>query len=235
MIAREGWVFILIGVSLTLVSIWIAARWNNWQMFVLSLLFGILTLFTTYFFRDPERSVPSQPNALVSVGDGRVVAIDTLQSHPFMGENSVRVSVFLSVFDVHVNRIPATGTIDYVDYHKGKFFAAFEDKASEKNERTEIGMTTVSGHRVVFVQIAGLIARRIVCKLSEGDSVDAGNRFGLIRFGSRVDLIVPANTELLVKEGDGVYGGETVIANFSVVDKSHPDHKDRLEGDNARL
>jgi phosphatidylserine decarboxylase len=140
-----------------------------------------------------------------------VVAIETLEDHPFVGGQAVKVSIFLSVFDVHVNRVPTAGAIDFVRYNPGKFFAAFEDKASDLNEQTEIGMTASSGHKVVFKQIAGLIARRIICHLKEGDSVSTGDRFGMIRYGSRADLIAPAGTEIKVMIGDHVAAGESVL------------------------
>ena len=118
-----------------------------------------------------------------------------------------KVSIFLSVLNVHVNRVPASGKIDYVKYNPGKFFAALADKASELNEQTEIGMTTASGQKIVFKQIAGMIARRIVCRLTPQENVAAGERFGMIRFGSRTELFVPVNTKISVKPGDKVKGG----------------------------
>lgn len=211
MIARDGWTLILIGLVLTVVALWLATRWDNRIAFVFSMVLALATVFTVYFFRDPDRSVILEPDMLVAPADGRVVEIDTLESHPFVGSPVIQVSIFLSVFDVHVNRIPATGAIDYVNYNSGKFLAAFEDKASEENEQTEIGMTSTSGQRLVFKQIAGIIARRIVCRLDSGDRVTAGSRFGLIRFGSRVDLLLPESSHLRVKVGDHVRGGESVI------------------------
>ncbi len=215
MIAREGLPFIFIGFVFTLILIWIAVKWDNWPTFALSVVFGILTLFTTFFFRDPERSIELQPNMLVAPADGKIIEIDTIPNHPFVGGETIQVSIFLSVFDVHVNRIPANGTIDYVNYNKGKFFAAFEDKASELNEQTEIGMTTESGQKIAFKQIAGLIARRIVCRLTPEQSVTGGDRFGIIRFGSRTDLLVPIDSRITVEVGDRVKGGETPMGFLS--------------------
>jgi phosphatidylserine decarboxylase len=214
MIARDGWTFIIIGLALTVVCLWLATRWDSRIAFGISLVLAILTVFTAYFFRDPDRSADLETGTLVSPGDGVVVEIDTLESHPFIGDKTIQVSVFLSIFDVHVNRVPATGVIDYVDYNPGKFFAAYEDKASELNEQTEIGMVTETGRKVAFKQIAGLIARRVVCRLKAGDNVAAGDRFGLIRFGSRVDLLVPEDCRIDVKLGDRVYGGETVLGKL---------------------
>lgn len=234
MIAREGWTLILIGLLITVLLIWAASRWDNWPTFVLSLIFGLLTLFTIFFFRDPERTIPLSPNVLVAPADGKIVAIDTLDAHPFVGGRTIQVSIFLSVFDVHINRVPTSGTINYVKYNPGKFLAAFKDKASEVNEQTEIGMTAESGQKIVFKQIAGLIARRIVCTLSEQDAVTAGDRCGMIRFGSRTDLLVPVDSKLEVKLGDRVKGGKSVIGRLSgrTSDSENPAPKTR--GD-ARL
>jgi phosphatidylserine decarboxylase len=144
MIAREGFPFILIGLALTVVLMLIATKYDSNWAFGTAILFGLLTLFTTFFFRDPNRSVPVTPGMLVSPADGKVIRIDTLENHQYVGGKTIKVSIFLSVFDVHVNRVPAEGRIEYVKYNPGKFFAAFADKASELNEQTEIGMTTSS-------------------------------------------------------------------------------------------
>lgn len=214
MIAREGWPFILIGLVLTVVAIWGATRWDSRWLFGAAVIFGVLTLFTLFFFRDPDRQFANGAGVLVSPADGKVIDIRTGSGHPFLPGEYTKISIFLNVFDVHVNRIPTDGVIDYVKYNAGKFFAAFEDKASELNEQTEIGMTTSGGDKVVFKQIAGLIARRIVCRLTSGDKVSAGSRFGLIRFGSRTELFVPMGTTLAVKVGDRVAGGETIIGTL---------------------
>jgi len=216
MIAREGLLFIFIGLIVTVLSILAASRWNSSWMFGLSVLFGVLTLFVTFFFRDPQRDFTAGPGLLVSPADGKVIKIEQLPSHPFVGGPTTKVSIFLSVFDVHINRVPGSGVIDYVKYNPGTFHAAWADKASELNEQTDIGMTTESGQKIAFKQIAGLIARRIVCKLNERDIVKAGDRFGLIRFGPRTELFVPSATSVLVKVGDKVYGGQTPIAQLLV-------------------
>lgn len=146
----------------------------------------------------------------------------------------MKISIFLSIFDVHINRIPASGRIDYVKYNPGKFFAAYKDKASQLNEQTEIGITTEAGHKIVVKQIAGLIARRIVCKLREGDAVSVGNRFGMIRFGSRAELFVPVNSKLQVETGEHVKGGQTVIGYLPLLaDEKMPEQM--VKGDNAGL
>ncbi|MBD3404022.1 phosphatidylserine decarboxylase family protein [candidate division GN15 bacterium] len=211
MIAREGLHLILIALATTGILIVLAARFDSRSLFVISLVFGLLTLFTTFFFRDPPRACPDDPGILVSPADGRIVAIDSLPDHPWVGGPAIKVSIFLSVFDVHINRVPATGTVDAVDYNAGEFIAAYHDKASDVNEQTEIRMTSSDGHRIVCKQIAGVIARRIVCHLTAGDEVGAGDRFGLIRFGSRTDLIVPADSRIDVTMGQTVKGCQTVM------------------------
>lgn len=215
MIAREGWVLIGIALLFTFGTIWIATKWDSRLVFTISLLAGALTLLTIFFFRDPARSAVAEPNMLLSPADGKIVAIDTLDSYPGLTGEVLKVSIFLSVFDVHVNRVPATGKINRVRYVPGEFMAAFEGKASEKNEHTEILMTTPAGQKIIFKQIAGLIARRIVCYLTEDQAVIAGERFGIIRFGSRADLLIPTDSRLLIKMGDRVRAGETVMGYLS--------------------
>ena len=223
MIARDGWTFIAVGVILTVVAIWMATRWDSRVAFGLSVLFALVTVYVAYFFRDPDRTVKLEPDMLVAPADGRIVVVDTLDSHPFVGDGTIQVSIFLSVFDVHVTRVPAAGTIDYVQYNPGRFLPAFVDKASELNEQTEVGLVSRTGRKLAFKQIAGVIARRIVCHLEPGDRVAAGERFGLIRFGSRVDLLLPPDSRVLVKLGDRVRGGESVIGYLGgTVETSHP-------------
>ena len=211
MIAREGLIFIISGLIPTIIFIWGATRWNSYWLLSLSVVFALLTLFTTFFFRDPDRTCPVTPNLLIAPADGKVVAIKNIANHPFIGGEAIQISIFLSITDVHINRVPVSGSIDYVRYNPGKFFAAYKDKASELNEQTEIGMTAVSGYKLIVKQIAGVIARRIVCRLKDNDSVMAGQRFGMIRFGSRTDLIIPAGSRLEISRGNKVHGGETII------------------------
>jgi phosphatidylserine decarboxylase len=165
--------------------------------------FALFAVFTIYFFRDPERTAPEGQDLFVSPADGRVVRIIRVP-------DGIRVDVFMSVFNVHVNRIPCSGRVERITYYPGRFFLAFRDKASDENERLVIEI--VHGEkRVIVKQIAGLIARRIVCHLKEGDVVHTGERFGMIKFGSRVDLTLPGGTEIKVRVGDRVKAGQTVI------------------------
>jgi phosphatidylserine decarboxylase len=233
MIAKEGFPFITIGLVLAGIffSIWRVAG-SQWNM-ALGCMFSVITLWVVWFFRDPDR-VPASADsfAAVSPADGKVIAIDTLTSHEFIGEPTTKISIFLNVFDVHVNRMPLDGSVAYVNYHPGKFFVASLDKASEENERCEIGMTTRFGN-VVVKQIAGLIARRIVCRLGGGETVARGQRFGLIRFGSRTELFVPASATVSVAVGDRVKGGETILALMKASAQSS--RIDRVSGQNVEL
>ncbi|MCH7819395.1 MAG: phosphatidylserine decarboxylase family protein [Candidatus Marinimicrobia bacterium] len=176
---------------------------------------ALLLLFIVFFFRDPDRTIPKGDNLVLSVGDGKVVVIKEVNFPELSEDNFMQVSVFLSVFDVHVNRVPVSGTVHEVKYFAGKFLAAWNEKASLDNEQSLISVDTGT-KRVYFKQIAGLIARRIVYDLKPGQSVEAGDRFGLIRFGSRVDILLPMDAEISVKLGDRVKGGETVIGVLKI-------------------
>ncbi len=177
----------------------------------------VLTLWCAYFFRDPVRLVPSRPGLILSPADGLVQKITTVTPPAEMelgsGERT-RISIFLNVFDVHVNRVPISGTVTAQHYHPGAFFNASLDKASEENERQYVTVTTEDGKTVGFVQIAGLVARRILCRLQKNQKVSAGERYGLIRFGSRVDIYLPEGVQPLVIAGQRAVGGETVLADM---------------------
>jgi phosphatidylserine decarboxylase len=175
---------------------------------------AIFFAFTLNFFRDPDRTTPSEKNLLISPADGEVIDISVAEENIFLNGISKKVSIFMSPLDVHVNRIPMDGKIDYLKYHEGENLVAFDDKSSDKNERMEIGMTNKYG-KILFKQIAGFIARRIVCTLTLGQSVKAGERFGMIKFGSRVDIYMPVGAEILISMNQNVYAGETVIAKFN--------------------
>lgn len=215
MIARGG-VNIIMGsfaIFFILLIVWIFYR-NSFLMIVV-IVAGLFFLFNLYFFRDPKRTTPEDPRAIVSSGDGKIIQITEEFEPNYFHDRVWRVSIFLSVFDVHVNRIPISGRVNYIRFMPGKYFMAFKEKASLENEQTAIGIISESGYQVMFKQIAGIIARRIVCKLVEGQTVKAGDRMGLIRYGSRVDMLFPLSAKVLVDEGQKVYGGETIIATFS--------------------
>lgn len=208
-IHREGYLFIGIFLIVTLILFFIS---NTFGMIAL-----ILTIWCICFFRDPVRTTPLISDAIISPADGlveNIVKVNPPIEFEMGSEAVIRVSIFLSVFDVHVNRIPITGMIKRLHYHPGKFISATLDKASDVNERQSILIENDQG-KVAIVQIAGLIARRIVCHLDENQEVKAGERFGIIRFGSRVDVYLPIGVEPKVYLGQRMIGGETVIANFS--------------------
>lgn len=176
--------------------------------------FGLLAAFTVYFFRDPEREIPQGEGLIVSPADGTVVGIDDVPNAPFLDGPAKRVSIFLSILNVHINRSPISGKVAYRNYNPGKFLPANCDKASLDNEQNSIGIDD-GGYKVLVRQIAGIIARRILCWVNPGDSVTRGERFGLIRFGSRTEILMPPTAVVLVQNGDKVKGGETVIARRS--------------------
>ncbi|MDY0132665.1 MAG: phosphatidylserine decarboxylase family protein [Desulforegulaceae bacterium] len=180
----------------------------------ISLPMFFLTVFSLWFFRDPERQIPQEEDLLISPADGKVIGIENLEANNYDGKPCIKVSIFMSVFNVHVNRIPFSGKIAKIKYFPGKFFNAALDKASLDNERNAILIETDKGFSFWTVQIAGLIARRIVCPLEEGEQVLKGNRYGMIRFGSRLELYLPLTSEILVKKGEMVKAGSSVVCRI---------------------
>jgi len=185
---------------------------------LLSLSFFLL-VFTFYFFRDPERKLPENISkySILSPADGKVVLIEEVENKykDFLGDVKVKqLSIFLSPLNVHVNSYPVTGTLKYFNYIKGEYLVAFNHKASDKNERSELGVETNSGKKLIFKQIAGFVARRIVCDVKLNQKVKAGEKFGMIKFGSRVDIIFDKDTDIRVKIGDKVQAGVSVLAEF---------------------
>jgi phosphatidylserine decarboxylase len=204
-----GIVFIVVFILIVL-SIYLD---NNFVRIPLIILSVFLIIFTLNFFRDPERTVPNKSNIVVSPADGRILFVKDVLDEKFINGKAKLVSIFMSPLNVHVNRIPISGKVEYVKYIQGEYLAAFEDKASERNERNEIGITCPAG-KVFFTQIAGFVARRIISDLKVGDSVNIGNRFGMIKFGSRVDIIVPQQWQVKVKKDDNVTAGETILFEY---------------------
>lgn len=210
---REGWRFVAIFLVATLVLFWI------WEPLVWIGL--VLTAWCAYFFRDPPRTVPTREGLVVAPGDGVVQLIERAPPPPELDmgpDPRLRISIFLNVFNVHVNRIPLGGTIGKLVYRPGKFFDASLDKASEENERQSIRIDLDGGRSIALVQIAGLVARRIVCDLHEGQVVRTGERMGLIRFGSRCDVYLDDGMVPLVDVGMTAIGGETVIADMAATE-----------------
>ncbi len=188
-------------------SLFIHNAWVKYPLVVLSITF---LLFAVNFFRDPERTPPNKKNVVVSPADGKIVIIKNTFEDQFIKEDVKQVSIFMSPLNVHVNRIPIDGKVDFFNYVKGEYIVAFHEKADKRNERTEIGITSSFG-KILYTQVAGFIARRIVCDLKVNDNVKMGDRFGMIKFGSRSDIYVPANWKLKVKLGDKVTAGETIL------------------------
>jgi len=207
LLAREGWPHIAIALAIAIgVHLWL----GGWA----ALPFWLLLVFVVQFFRDPPRAVPVGAGIVVAPADGRVVAVGDIED-PYLKRPAKRISIFMNVFNVHANRTPVAGKVMEAWYHPGKFVNAVLDKASLENERNALWIKTPEGHDVVVVQVAGLIARRILCYVGRGGDVGRGQRYGFIRFGSRVDVYLPPNARVAVAIGDKTTGGSQVIAEFN--------------------
>ena len=204
-IAREGWPFLAIALVLAVAATAWCATW--------SILLWIIALFVLQFFRDPAREIPQQPDAVLSPCDGRVIKVERAQD-PYAQREAILVSVFMNVFNVHSNRSPVDGKIELVQYFPGKFVNADLDKASTENERNAVVIKTTDGQTITFVQVAGLIARRILCYVKAGDVLVRGQRYGFIRFGSRVDVYLPLTATVKVTIGDKVSATTTILAQL---------------------
>lgn len=205
-IAKEGWPFIAIA--------FIISALVGFFSTLLAFFCWLITIFVVQFFRDPARVIPTEPNAIVSPADGRIVVIEKAMD-PYRQQEALKISVFMNVFNVHSNRAPVAGTVQKVDYFKGSFLNAALDKASLENERNAVLIETPSGKEITFVQVAGLVARRILCYTKPGDTLTRGQRYGFIRFGSRVDLYLPLDAEPKVAIGDKVSATETILASLN--------------------
>lgn len=203
-VAREGYPFVgfaaFVTIIFALLGYDIIAFWAM-----------LLTGFVLYFFRDPSRIIPAAPDALVSPADGKVILVEKVFDDRFVNEQVYKVSIFMNVFNVHVNRVPFAGTVNAITYSPGRFYSADTERGALENEFCAVTMATEAGQRFAVVQVAGLIARRIVCWAEQGDALSRGQRFGLIRFGSRVDLYLPLETQLEIATGQKVKAGETVL------------------------
>lgn len=202
--AKEGFPFIGATAGITLI-----AGWLGW--IPIAAVAGILTLFVSWFFRNPPRVIPQGPRLVVAPGDGKVLAVDEEFEPRYLKDRAIRISIFLNVFDVHINRIPCEGTIEDVQFQPGLFLVASKPGATLKNEQNAVMIKTVEEAKVLCVQVAGLIARRIVCWVNARDRAVRGERYGLIRFGSRMDTYLPIGTAIKVAVGDRVKGGETIL------------------------
>ncbi len=211
--AREGYPF-MFGAALLAALAWVAVVVSGSWTIVPASLLTLLAAFVFYFFRDPEREIPSGEGVIISPGDGKIIDICEVDEPSFVGGLCRRITIFLSVFNVHVQRAPVSGKVTHREYRPGEFAVAWHPKASEKNEQSSLGLT-VWGDRVLVRQIAGLIARRIVTYPEQGEHVERGERIGLIRFGSRVDLFIPLHWSLDCAVVDKVAGGSTVLARIT--------------------
>ena len=204
-IAREGWPFLAIAITAAAVATYFSPVW--------SIPLWIIAVFVLQFFRDPPREIPTQANAVLSPADGRIVVVEKTQD-PYAGREALKISVFMNVFNVHSNRSPVDGVIGTVQYFPGKFVNADLDKASIENERNALVITAANGQTVTCVQVAGLIARRILCYVKPGERLTRGQRYGFIRFGSRVDVYLPLSAQPKVAVGDTVSATETILAEL---------------------
>ncbi|MBM4350192.1 MAG: phosphatidylserine decarboxylase family protein [Deltaproteobacteria bacterium] len=203
-IAREGFPFLIPSAILTL--FFAGMGWT-----VLTIPGILLTLFIAYFFRNPKRKIPPLPNIILSPADGRVIYVGECEEDRFLKQRALKVSIFMSPLDVHINRAPASGKVLEVSYHPGRFLVASRDKASLLNEQNAFVMETEDRSKILLVQIAGFVARRIVCYAKTGDLLNRGEIFGMIRFGSRVDLYLPIDVRPIVRVGQHIKGGESII------------------------
>ncbi len=205
-IAREGWLFVALtlaaAIALTVAGIWLGAA-----------IAWLAALFVLQFFRDPPRTVPRDPGAILSPADGRIVKVEPARD-PYLQRDALKISVFMNVFNVHSNRSPVDGTVVAAWYHAGSFLNAALDKASLENERNALHLRTAEGRDVTCVQVAGLVARRVLCYVKPGDVLARGQRFGFIRFGSRVDVYLAPDARPKVAVGDTVFATETILAEF---------------------
>ena len=213
--AREGWPFIGLGVVLAAGTYGLALWLRSWPLWLLAFALTVLAVWCAYFFRDPERTGPRGPSLVIAPADGKVLMITDVEEPLFVKGRATRISIFMNVFNVHVNRYPVSGRVDFTFYNKGKFLNAAAEKSSLENEQMSVGVTTPAGERILTRQIAGLIARRIVTYSKVGDQATQGERFGLIRFGSRVDVFIPPGSPVKVKVGDITTAGTTVLAELT--------------------
>ena len=212
--AREGLVFIAIAALIAVGTFALALNRRSWPLWLIAFLLTVVALWVAYFFRDPEREGPRGERVVIAPADGKVVLIQEVDEPAFLGGRTKRVSIFMNVFNVHVNRYPVSGTVRYVKYNPGKFLNAAVEKSSLENEQMSVGIETARGGRVLVRQIAGLIARRIVTYSKEGEQVEQAQRMGLIRFGSRVDVFLPIDAVVKVRIGEMTVAGSSEIAEM---------------------
>lgn len=211
--AREGYLFIGIAAAAAASTFLVAVSRRSWALWLLALLVTVIALWVAYFFRDPERTGQRGPQIVIAPADGKLILITEIDEPNFIGGKALRLSIFMNVFNVHVNRYPVDGVVKYVHYNKGKFLNAAAEKSSLENEQSSVGIES-GPYKILVRQIAGLIARRIVTYSKVGDQAAQGERFGIIRFGSRVDVFIPTDSKLLAPLGTMTTAGTTILAEL---------------------
>jgi len=214
MLAKEGFSTIIVVFIFSILAGYAVSFGPAFLGYIVYPLLVLLCGLILYFFRDPDRIPPKGDNLVISPADGKVVLVKPAVENEYVKEPVTQISIFLSPLDVHVNRNPVSGHLEYVKYFPGKYLMAWEDHASEMNERAHFGVKHPSGTKMMFKQITGFLARRIVYHIKEGDKLKAGERFGIMKFGSRMDLLLPDDMEITVKKGDRTVAGETIIARL---------------------
>jgi phosphatidylserine decarboxylase len=214
MLAKEGFTTIIVVFVFSIFVGYGASFGPTWLSYIIYAALVVLCGLTLYFFRDPDRITPEDEKLVISPADGTVVLIQEVDEPEYLKGKATQVSIFLSPLNVHVNRNPVSGDLEYLRYYPGKYLMAWEDHASELNERAHFGVKHPSGTKIMFKQITGFLARRIEYRLNEGDKIVAGKRFGIMKFGSRMDLLFPDNVEVKVKKGDKTVAGESIIGEI---------------------
>ncbi len=216
MFAREGYPTMTLATIVLAVVVYITFNFlPEWLAYILSGGVAVLWGIVIYFFRDPERETPEGENLIISPADGKVVLIKEIEEDVYLKTKATQISIFLSPLNVHINRNPISGKLEYLKYHPGKYLMAWDENASIENERADFGVLHQSGTKLFFKQITGFLARRIVYHIKEGDELIAGDRFGMMKFGSRMDVIVPDNVEIHIKEGDRTWAGQSILGQIN--------------------
>ena len=216
MFAKEGYPTMALATAIVAVIVYLSFNFiNHWVAYLIEVVFIVLWGIVIYFFRDPERISPNGENLVISPADGKVVLIKEIEENIYLNASATQISIFLSPLDVHVNRNPISGKLEYLKYHPGKYLMAWGENASQLNERADFGVLHASGTKLFFKQITGFLARRIVYHIKEGDALKAGERFGMMKFGSRMDILVPKNVQIKVKVGDRTWAGESILGTIT--------------------
>lgn len=225
MIAREGYsniaAVLLFGIAISVLAGLYINHWLAYPVYAAALLLAIFILF---FFRDPDRNTPDNDSLIIAPADGKVVQVREVTEDVYIKGRATQISIFLSPLNVHVNRLPASGTIEYVKYHPGVYLMAWDERASSMNERADFGLKHRSGIKIFFRQITGFLARRIVYHINEAEQVKAGDRFGIMKFGSRMDILLPDGVDVQVKEGDSTVAGESILGKIEISDDTENRH-----------